>query len=130
MGEPSIFTRGRLYKHLWEEPVSWFLGGEKTEHKVWVKKTTPILTLFNPIEGVTRTVYLKNIITNPQIIIGDYTYYDDSDDAYNFEKNVFYLFNFMGDKIIIDKFRQIATGVRFIMNRSNHNIYEHRVIMH
>lgn len=73
-----------------------------------------------PIEGVTRTVYLKNIITNPQIIIGDYSYYDDPEDVRNFEKNVLYLFDFMGDKLIIGKFCQIATGVRFIMNGSNH----------
>lgn len=73
-----------------------------------------------PIEGITRTVYLKNIITNPQIIVGDYTYYDDPEDVHNFEKNVLYLFDFMGDKLIIGKFCQIATGVRFIMNGSNH----------
>lgn len=73
-----------------------------------------------PIEGVTRTVYLKNIITNPQIIVGDYTYYDDPEDIYNFEKNVLYLFDFMEDKLIIGKFCQIATGVCFIMNGSNH----------
>ena len=73
-----------------------------------------------PIEGVTRTVYLKNIINNPQIIVGDYTYYDDPEDVHNFEKNVLYLFDFMGDKLIIGKFCQIATGVRFIMNGANH----------
>ena len=73
-----------------------------------------------PIEGVTRTVYLKNIVTNPQIIVGDYTYYDDPEDVHNFEKNVLYLFEFMRDKLIIGKFCQIATGVRFIMNGSNH----------
>jgi virginiamycin A acetyltransferase len=73
-----------------------------------------------PITGVTRTVYLKNIINNPQIIVGDYTYYDDPQDVHNFEKNVLYLFEFMGDKLIIGKFCQIATGVRFIMNGSNH----------
>jgi virginiamycin A acetyltransferase len=43
-----------------------------------------------PIEGITRTVYLKKIIRNPQIIIGDYTYYDDPEDVHNFEKNVLY----------------------------------------
>lgn len=73
-----------------------------------------------PIKGVTRTVFLKNIIQNPQIIVGDYTYYDDPQDVYNFEKNVLYLFEFMGDRLIIGKFCQIATGVRFIMNGSNH----------
>ncbi len=73
-----------------------------------------------PIEGITRTVFLKNIIKNPQILVGDYTYYDDPEDVDNFEKNVFYLFDFVGDKLIIGKFCQIATGVRFIMNGSNH----------
>ena len=73
-----------------------------------------------PIAGVSRTAYLKNILKNPQIIVGDYTYYDDPEDVYNFEKNVLYLFEFMGDKLIIGKFCQLATGVRFIMNGANH----------
>lgn len=63
---------------------------------------------------------MKNIITKPQIIVGDYTYYDDPDDVYNFEKNVLYLFYFSTDKLIIGKFCQIATGVRFITNGGNH----------
>ncbi|MGE3318291.1 MAG: CatB-related O-acetyltransferase [Candidatus Berkiella sp.] len=83
-------------------------------------KTHPDPNTLYPIEGVTRTCFLKNIITNPQIMVGDYTYYDDPDDVYNFEKNVLYLFPFMGDKLIIGKFCQIATGVRFIMNGANH----------
>jgi virginiamycin A acetyltransferase len=73
-----------------------------------------------PITGVTRTCYLKNIIKSPQIIVGDYTYYDDVEDTANFEKNVLYLFEFMNDRLIIGKFCQIATGVRFIMNGANH----------
>jgi len=73
-----------------------------------------------PISGTTRTVYLKNIITNPQIIVGDYTYYDDPIDVRNFEKNVLYLFDFVVDKLIVGKFCQIATNVRFIMNGANH----------
>lgn len=75
-----------------------------------------------PIEGVTRTVYLKNIIRNPQILVGDYTYYDDPEDIYNFEKNVLYIFEFMGDKLVIGKFCQIASGVRFVMNGANHDM--------
>jgi virginiamycin A acetyltransferase len=81
---------------------------------------TPTPKTLYPIEGVTRTVYLKNIITNPSIIVGDYTYYDDPEDVHNLEKNVLYHFDFMGDKLIIGKFCQIATGVRFIMNGANH----------
>jgi len=41
--------------------------------------TYPNPSTIYPIEGVTRTVYLKNIITNPQTIVGDYTYYDDTE---------------------------------------------------
>lgn len=73
-----------------------------------------------PIEGVTRTAYLKNVITHPQIEVGDYTYYDDPVDVERFLENVLYLFEFMGDKLRIGKFCQMATGVRFIMNGSNH----------
>lgn len=73
-----------------------------------------------PIANVTRTCFLKNIITNPNIIVGDYTYYDDPDDIYSFERNVLYHFDFNNDKLIIGKFCQIATGVRFIMNGAIH----------
>ncbi len=75
-----------------------------------------------PITDVTRTCFLKNIINNPQIIIGDYTYYDDPNDVQQFEKNVLYLFEFMKDKLIIGKFCQLATGIRFIMNGANHSL--------
>jgi len=74
------------------------------------------------IEGVTRTCFLKNIIKNPNITVGDFTYYDDPDDIHSFEKNVLYHFDFIGDKLIIGKFCQIATGVRFIMNGASHDI--------
>lgn len=67
-----------------------------------------------------RLCFLKNIIKNPNIIVGDYTYYDDFEDVYNFEKNVKYHFDFVGDKLIIGKFCQIASGVTFIMNGANH----------
>lgn len=76
-------------------------------------------TLF-PISDIERTIFLKNYIKNPNIIVGDYTYYDDPEDINSFEKNVLYHFDFMKDKLIIGKFCQIATGVRFIMNGSNH----------
>jgi len=69
-----------------------------------------------------RLCFLKNIITNPNIIVGDYTYYDDFEDALNFEKNVKYHYDFIGDKLIIGKFCMIAPGVTFIMNGANHMI--------
>ncbi|MBR9920252.1 MAG: CatB-related O-acetyltransferase [Bacteroidetes bacterium] len=73
-----------------------------------------------PLEGYKNLCFLKNIIKNPNIIVGDYTYYDDFEDVGNFEKNVRYHFDFTGDKLIIGKFCMIASGVTFIMNGANH----------
>ncbi|MCF8261937.1 MAG: CatB-related O-acetyltransferase [Melioribacteraceae bacterium] len=73
-----------------------------------------------PLEDYTRLCFLKNIIKNPNIIVGDYTYYDDFEDVNNFEKNVKYHFDFVGDKLIIGKFCMIASNVTFIMNGANH----------
>ena len=75
-----------------------------------------------PIQGSERTVFLKNIVKNPNIIVGDYTYYDDPIDVHNFEKNVLYHFDFIGDKLIIGKFCQIATNVKFVMNGGSHHL--------
>ena len=33
----------------------------------------------------TRLCFIKNVVKNPRIIIGDYTYYDDVDGADQFE---------------------------------------------
>ncbi len=73
-----------------------------------------------PLENYDRLCFLKNIIKNPNIIVGDYTYYDDFETVENFEKNVKYLFDFTGDKLIIGKFCMIASDVTFIMNGANH----------
>lgn len=73
-----------------------------------------------PLENYNSLCFLKNTIKNPNIIVGDYTYYDDFEDVGNFEKNVKYHFNFIGDKLIIGKFCMIASGVSFIMNGANH----------
>jgi len=73
-----------------------------------------------PLKNYNRLCFLKNIIKNPNIIVGDYTYYDDLEDVNNFEKNVKYHFEFVGDKLIIGKFCMIASGVSFIMNGANH----------
>ncbi|MGO3707258.1 MAG: Vat family streptogramin A O-acetyltransferase [Mesonia hippocampi] len=75
-----------------------------------------------PLKDYKRLCFLKNIIENPNIIVGDYTYYDDFEDVYNFEKNVKYHFDFIGDKLIIGKFCMIASGVTFIMNGANHKM--------
>ncbi|WP_339926469.1 CatB-related O-acetyltransferase [uncultured Cyclobacterium sp.] len=73
-----------------------------------------------PLENYDRLCFLKNIIKNPNIIVGDYTYYDDFENVENFEKNVKYHFDFVGDKLTIGKFCMIASEVKFIMNGANH----------
>ena len=47
---------------------------------------------------------LKNVVKNPNIIVGDYTYYDDPIDSEGFEKNVLYHYPFLHDKLKIGKF--------------------------
>ncbi len=73
-----------------------------------------------PLENYDRLCFLKNIIKNPNINVGDYTYYDDFENVENFEKNVKYHFDFIGDKLNIGKFCMIASDVKFIMNGANH----------
>lgn len=73
-----------------------------------------------PLENYDRLCFLKNVVKNPNILVGDYTYYDDFENVENFEKNVKYLFDFVGDKLIIGKFCMIASDVKFIMNGANH----------
>lgn len=74
----------------------------------------------HPQPGNPRIVYLKNVVRDPNIQVGDYTYYDDPIDPEGFERNVLYHFDFIGDKLIIGKFCSIAQGATFIMNGGNH----------
>ena len=72
-----------------------------------------------PLDNYNRLCFLK-IVKHKNIIVGDYTYYDDFENVENFVKNVKYLFDFTGDKLVIGKFCMIASGVTFIMNGANH----------
>ena len=73
-----------------------------------------------PNPNLPRLCFIKNVVKNPRIIIGDYTYYDDVDGADQFEKHVTHFYDFIGDKLIIGKFCAIAKGVEFVMNGANH----------
>lgn len=73
-----------------------------------------------PLAHYDRLCFLKNIVKNPNIIVGDYTYYDDFQNVENFEKNVKYHFDFIGDQLRIGRFCMIASDVKFIMNGANH----------
>ncbi|MBE9224968.1 Vat family streptogramin A O-acetyltransferase [Phormidium sp. LEGE 05292] len=76
----------------------------------------------HPMQGFPQVCFIKNTVSNPNIIIGDYTYYDDPEDSENFDRNVLYHFPFIGDKLIIGKFCAIARNVKFIMNGANHKM--------
>lgn len=67
--------------------------------------------------------FIKNVVTAPNISVGDYTYYDDTVDPTGFERNNV-LFNYpeFGDHLMIGKFCKIASGTKFIMGSANHRI--------
>ncbi|MBQ4832392.1 Vat family streptogramin A O-acetyltransferase [Pseudoalteromonas sp. MMG010] len=73
-----------------------------------------------PMVGFNQVGFLKNFIKSNNIHVGDYTYFDDPNGPENFENNVLYHFDFIGDKLIIGKFCAIAKNVTFIMNGANH----------
>jgi len=72
----------------------------------------------NPIKGIDYVTYVKPTIKNPNTIVGDFTYFSDTD----FESHVTHHYDFYKDKLIIGKFCQIAKGVNFIMNGANHQM--------
>jgi virginiamycin A acetyltransferase len=74
----------------------------------------------HPIAGSPRVGFLRNFITRPNIVVGDFTYYDDPRGPERFEENVLYHFDFIGDRLVIGRFCSIAAEVRFIMNGGNH----------
>lgn len=75
-----------------------------------------------PNEKLKNICYIKNLITKPNIEVGDYTYYN-SLEAENFESDcVVYHYEALGDKLIIGKFCSLGEHIRFIMNAANHNM--------
>lgn len=70
-----------------------------------------------PMKGYDRLVFLKNFVKAPNIIVGDYTYFDDFRNGCDkFEEhNVLYNYNFSKVKLIIGKFCAIAAETKFIM---------------
>lgn len=75
-----------------------------------------------PRSGDKETVYLKNVILNPNIIVGDYTMYHDTiNDPKDFKtNNVLYQYPINRDKLKIGKFCSIACGTKFLFNSANH----------
>jgi len=75
-----------------------------------------------PNDALKNICYIKNVITCKNIIVGDYTYYDDKNEPEKFEEHVTHHYDFLGDKLIIGKFCAIAKGIEFIMNGANNRM--------
>lgn len=79
---------------------------------------TPDPNVIQPIANVEALTFVKPDVKNQNIIVGDFTYFADKD----FEQHVTHHYDFIGDKLIIGKFCQIAAGVEFVMNGANHQM--------
>lgn len=77
-----------------------------------------------PRSGDKETIYLQNVITHPNIKVGDYTIYNDFvNDPRLFEKNnVLYHYPINHDTLVIGKFCSIACGAKFLLNSANHTM--------
>ena len=76
----------------------------------------------HPMAGFPQVCFIRNTVKNPNILVGEYSYYDDPEDSENVERNVLYHYPFIGDKLVIGKFCALARGVKFIMNGANHKL--------
>jgi virginiamycin A acetyltransferase len=75
--------------------------------------------VLHPVAGQDRVVFLRPLVTDPRIEVGDYTYYDDPNDPLGFERNAF-LYAHGPERLIIGRYCAIASGVRFVMPGANH----------
>ena len=90
-----------------------------------MKAMQPDASKIYPRTNDSTICYLKNIITNPNIIVGDFTFYNDYvHDPKDFEKNnVLYHYPYVNhDRLIIGKFCSIACGAKFLFNSANHTL--------
>lgn len=74
--------------------------------------------VIHPIAGYEKEIYVKPTVSNPNIVVGDFTYIADSE----FERHVTHFYPWSRDRLIIGKFCQIAADVEFVMNDANHQM--------
>jgi len=84
----------------------------------------PDPTRIYPRSGDTRTVYLKNVVTDPAVTVGDYSFYHDfRSDPRDFQTaNLLYHYPGSGDRLSIGRFTSIACGAKFLMTGGNHTL--------
>lgn len=75
-----------------------------------------------PRTGDRTTIYLRNVVDNPNIIVGDFTMYNDfvRDPTGFVSNNVLYHYPINHDRLIIGKYCSIACGAKFIFTSANH----------
>ena len=78
----------------------------------------PDPNVVHPVPGCDGEIYVKPTIQSPNILVGEFTYIADSD----FESHVTHHYPWLGDKLIIGRFCQIARGAEFVMNGANHQM--------
>ncbi len=78
----------------------------------------------HPMDGYRQVGFLKPLVNQPNVEIGEYTYYDDPEQKPEqfYERCVRYHHEFLGDRLIIGRFCAIAAGAQFIMNGANHRL--------
>ncbi|MFI6366212.1 CatB-related O-acetyltransferase [Nocardia sp. NPDC050630] len=80
---------------------------------------SPDPTTVHPLLAHDRVVFLKPLVSSPNIVVGEYTYYDDPDGATDFERrNVLYAYG--PERLIIGAYCAIAAGTRFLMAGAEH----------
>jgi virginiamycin A acetyltransferase len=84
-----------------------------------VAADAPDPTTLHPVTGQDRVVFLKPLVQDPRIEVGDFTYYDDPDDPEDFERTAF-LYGYGPERLVIGRYCAIASGVRFLMAGGNH----------
>jgi len=84
--------------------------------------TIPDSKKIYPRKNDSQTIYLKNVIDNPNIQIGEFTIYNDFyNDPRDFQKrNVLYHYPVNKDRLVVGRFCSIACGAKFIFTSANH----------
>lgn len=73
----------------------------------------------------TESVYLKSVVTDPNILVGDFTIYNDYvNDPRDFEKNnILYHYPLCNkERLVIGKYCSIACGAKFMFTGGNHTL--------
>lgn len=78
----------------------------------------PDPNVVHPIAGYENEIYIKPTVSNPNIIVGEFSYIADPE----FESHVTHHYPWNGDRLVIGRFCQIGHGVEFVMNGANHQM--------